>query len=193
MENSTKTYPSQVNTKAMACRVPAADYVKFLQDAISKGISMNDWLLMKVYQEPNKEQLRVNGIELHNHTTTQTGKEDDDESVFPISFDSGYNTEIRFENEEDVIDSFKDLISKYNELQDHLLNTGIKMGELTYQLEQSKKNKSHLFDFDKEEDRKEIYYKIISYVKGIEYEDESDKKEDLRTLRAVLRDVFLNE
>jgi hypothetical protein len=44
-----KVYPSQINTKAMACRVPAADYVTFLQESINQGISMNDWLLMKVY------------------------------------------------------------------------------------------------------------------------------------------------
>ena len=44
-----KTYPSQVNTKAIACRVPAADYVSFLQESIKQGISMNDWLLMKIY------------------------------------------------------------------------------------------------------------------------------------------------
>ena len=44
-----KTYPSQINTKSIACRIPASDYVEFLQDAISKGININDWLLMKIY------------------------------------------------------------------------------------------------------------------------------------------------
>lgn len=44
-----KVYPSQINTKAMACRVPAADYVTFLKESIEQGISMNDWLLTKVY------------------------------------------------------------------------------------------------------------------------------------------------
>lgn len=49
-----KVYPSQINTKAMACRVPASDYVKFLQESINQGISMNDWLLTKVYSS-NKD------------------------------------------------------------------------------------------------------------------------------------------
>lgn len=44
-----KVYPSQINTKAMACRVPAADYVTFLQESINQGITMNDWLLTKIY------------------------------------------------------------------------------------------------------------------------------------------------
>ena len=47
--NLKKSFPSQENTKAMACRVPVADYVTFLQESIQQGISMNDWLLMKVY------------------------------------------------------------------------------------------------------------------------------------------------
>lgn len=51
MINEKKVYPSQVNTKAIACRIPANDYVKFLQDAINKNISLNDWLLMKIYSE----------------------------------------------------------------------------------------------------------------------------------------------
>ena len=42
-------YPSQVNTKTISCRISSADYVSFLQDALSKGITLNDWLLMKIY------------------------------------------------------------------------------------------------------------------------------------------------
>jgi len=55
-----KVYPSQINTKAMACRVPVADYVSFLQESINQGISINDWLLMKVY---SKEKTAISGIE----------------------------------------------------------------------------------------------------------------------------------
>ena len=44
-----KKYPSQENTKSIACRVPISDYVKFLQEAIDYKIKMNDWLLMKIY------------------------------------------------------------------------------------------------------------------------------------------------
>ena len=46
-------YPSQINTKAIACRISSVDYVKFLQEAISQGISLNDWLLMKIYSNNN--------------------------------------------------------------------------------------------------------------------------------------------
>jgi hypothetical protein len=30
------------------------DYVEFLQDSLSKGISLNDWLLMKIYNSNSK-------------------------------------------------------------------------------------------------------------------------------------------
>jgi hypothetical protein len=47
--NEKKEYPSQLNTKSMACRVPITDYVSFLEDAHQRGINLNDWLLTKIY------------------------------------------------------------------------------------------------------------------------------------------------
>ena len=51
-------YPSQINTKTISCRISSLDYVNFLQDALSKGITLNDWLLMKIYA--NKSILGTN-------------------------------------------------------------------------------------------------------------------------------------
>jgi hypothetical protein len=42
-------YPSQINTKTISCRISSVDYVSFLNDALSKGITLNDWLLLKIY------------------------------------------------------------------------------------------------------------------------------------------------
>jgi len=61
MNNIKKVYPSQINTKSLACRVPASDYVEFLQDAINKGINLNDWLLMRVYGNKPENQ-SISGI-----------------------------------------------------------------------------------------------------------------------------------
>jgi hypothetical protein len=44
-----KQYPSQLNSKTISARIPINDYVEFLKDSLSKGISLNDWLLMKIY------------------------------------------------------------------------------------------------------------------------------------------------
>lgn len=56
-----KVYPSQVNTKTISTRIPAGDYVKFLQESIEQGINISDWLLIKIYSERSKE--KVSGIE----------------------------------------------------------------------------------------------------------------------------------
>lgn len=37
------------STKTISVRIPMADYIEFLQDAVSKELSMNDWLLLKIY------------------------------------------------------------------------------------------------------------------------------------------------
>lgn len=47
-------YPSQINTKTISCRISSVDYVNFLNDALSKGITLNDWLLLKIYSNSNQ-------------------------------------------------------------------------------------------------------------------------------------------
>lgn len=44
-------YPSQINTKTISCRISAQDYVTFLNEAVTNGITLNDWLLMKIYNQ----------------------------------------------------------------------------------------------------------------------------------------------
>jgi hypothetical protein len=54
-QNEKRVYPSELNSRAIACRVPINDYVRFLQEAISMNIKLNDWLLLKVYaNSPDK-------------------------------------------------------------------------------------------------------------------------------------------
>ena len=42
-------YPSELNTKSIACRIPMADYLEFNKEAKNNGMNMNDWLLDKLY------------------------------------------------------------------------------------------------------------------------------------------------
>jgi hypothetical protein len=44
-----KQYPSQLNSKTISARIPVQDYVNFLNESIKLGISMNDFLLTKIY------------------------------------------------------------------------------------------------------------------------------------------------
>ena len=57
-----KQYPSQLNSKTISARIPVQDYVEFLQDSMSKGISLNDWLLMKIYNSNSKIGNNNNGV-----------------------------------------------------------------------------------------------------------------------------------
>jgi hypothetical protein len=71
-----KLYPSQVNSKTISARVPVQDYVKFLQESLSNNISLNDWLLLKIYNSESKmgdvvntetEVIRINSSELNSY------------------------------------------------------------------------------------------------------------------------------
>jgi len=44
-----KLYPSQLNSKTISARIPVQDYVNFLNESIDLGISLNDFLLRKIY------------------------------------------------------------------------------------------------------------------------------------------------
>lgn len=54
-QKNKKVYPSQLNSKTIAARVPVSDYVRFLQSAIDSGISLSDWLLIKIYRNENND------------------------------------------------------------------------------------------------------------------------------------------
>ena len=107
MSEVKKVYPSQINTKSLACRVPAGDYVQFLQDAINKGINLNDWLLMKVYGTNGKEQA-INGKEQAINGKEQAINDiskESEQSIYPIYIDitdGNEEQELCFNNEFDL-------------------------------------------------------------------------------------------
>jgi hypothetical protein len=84
-----KQYPSQINSKTISARIPVQDYVAFLEYSLKNGISLNDWLLMKIYQDTNKEILS-------NKDTNKEILSNKDENTKTISFINGYKNS--FEN-----------------------------------------------------------------------------------------------
>lgn len=55
MENSEKKdYPSRANSRTMSVRIPISDYVDILKESVSQNISLNDWLLLKIYSKNNQ-------------------------------------------------------------------------------------------------------------------------------------------
>jgi len=55
-----KQYPSQLNSKTISARIPVQDYVEFLNESINLGISLNDFLLRKIYTSNNKVGSAIN-------------------------------------------------------------------------------------------------------------------------------------
>jgi len=53
-------YPSELNSKSIACRIPMADYLEFNKEAKNNGMNMNDWLLDKLYNS-NRNSGTING------------------------------------------------------------------------------------------------------------------------------------
>ena len=70
MKEEKKVYPSQINTKAVACRVSTAEYVEILKEASQMGITVNDWLLMKIYEGKVNNGLKnaLNGTDSYSPT-----------------------------------------------------------------------------------------------------------------------------
>jgi hypothetical protein len=55
MENTEKKdYPSRANSRTMSVRIPISDYVDILKESVSQNISLNDWLLLKIYSKNNQ-------------------------------------------------------------------------------------------------------------------------------------------
>lgn len=124
-----KVYPSQLNTKTISARVPVQDYVNFLQESLSKGISLNDWLLLKIYNSNSK----IGNDEIGNIELTK----EDLESI-EYSFDSVYNfyknvfvNDIWTINKETILELLGDLYNNTTQLQNFLENLNKKQASLS--------------------------------------------------------------
>ena len=45
----------EISSKAVAARIPMTDYIRILKEATEGGMSINDWLLIKIYNTESKE------------------------------------------------------------------------------------------------------------------------------------------
>lgn len=105
-----KKYPSQINTKTISARIPAQDYVRILEEALDKGISLNDWLLIKIYSK--------------NQNNTLGTDSDSDDSI-DISYDD-FLDYYEIENQSnDNIYSSKQVKDKANNLYRFCISWGV--------------------------------------------------------------------
>jgi hypothetical protein len=169
-------YPSQINTKTISCRISSVDYVNFLNDALSKGITLNDWLLMKIYSQNQKKSDLI-------------GNNDTLEDTLTFPFTLEINSEIYTFSDLDDIESFiydstgkishllewRDIYKKQiDDLNEHIkyCETGIKV------------------NFDNKQHRAVIFSKLTEYIDGIKWESIQDKREIKKNLKDLFNDLF---
>ena len=113
-----KVYPSQLNSKTISARIPVQDYVDFLQDSLNKGISLNDWLLMKIYNSNSKIGNNDNGvIELQTQDLEETGFHFDYVlNFYKQEFDNGTWTI----NKENLLELLGDFYNNTTQLQNFI-------------------------------------------------------------------------
>jgi hypothetical protein len=113
-----KVYPSQLNSKTISARIPVQDYVDFLQDSLNKGISLNDWLLMKIYNSNSKIGNNDSGvIELQTQDLEQTGFHFDYVlNFYKQEFDNGTWTI----NKENLLELLGDFYNNTTQLQNFI-------------------------------------------------------------------------
>lgn len=94
MSTQKKVYPSQENTKAVACRIPLQEYQKLLDEAKKRNIKMNDLLISKIYGQ-NKTASLLSGID------------DDGQNI--------YITESSFEDITDKVIEYFSVVENYSD------------------------------------------------------------------------------
>jgi hypothetical protein len=122
-----KLYPSQINSKTISARIPVQDYVNFLNESINLGISLNDFLLRKIYNNNNN----VGFVNKENVLNDEL-----------LNFINGYQFEvIKIEDKEDYWkETEKDIFNYNNPVHsDYLVRvliTGEGLGNYFYTLQQ---------------------------------------------------------
>lgn len=167
-------YPSQINTKTISCRISALDYVNFLNDALSKGITLNDWLLMKIYNQNASTNDLIGNIEASKGI------------VWPITIEVNEDT-YTFNDIEDIESFIYNTNSKISSLLEWREIHKQKIAELSENI----RLKTLLnIDLNDKEHRAVIFSKFIELIDQTEWENSSDKKEVKRNLRELYNDLF---
>jgi hypothetical protein len=182
-KEKTKLYPSQINTKTISCRISANDYVSFLQDAISKGISLNDWLLMKIY---SKSLGKMAEIEEKEHLKETEYEFPHPDYTFPLEFSSQWG-ELTFQDQYEIIEFIDDCHEKLSEAmklyQDYRLKFE-RLNQIHSKIVSAEDLKSNVLL------RMSIFNSLKEIAKEIEWETPSDKKETLKEISGLYKDLF---
>lgn len=157
-----KKYPSEMNTKSIACRIPMVDYVKIINECVNKGISVNDWLLMKLYN--------------NNDVLSGTNENEEQPEEFPKFPEFTIHT-IRgnfiFQDENDVENTI-----------DHLINENVMLHKNL--MEEISKG----IDLNDRTTQNRVFVAIIDKINNTDWETERDKLLTRKEFKMMWRNVF---
>jgi hypothetical protein len=159
-----KKYPSELNTKSIACRIPMNDYVEIMNECVNKGISINDWLLMKLYQK--------NGLNVSMSGTDNSEENEVDFQEFTIETPRG---EYTFQDTIDVETTINHLISE----NDNWTKRYIEMSRDFQEM-----------NLDDERIRNRIYLKIIDRINSTDWATSSDRISCRKEFKSIWKDLF---
>jgi hypothetical protein len=155
-----KKYPSELNTKSIACRIPIGDYVEILNECASKGITVNDWLLMKLYSDKSKS---ISG--------NQSEESDNDEQEFPEFSIQTPRGEYTFQDIDDVENTINHLIKENFDLHRKVIE-------------------SSKIDLNDISQRNAIFLSIIDRVNETEWETTRDKILFRKDFKSLWNELF---
>jgi hypothetical protein len=162
-----KKYPSELNTKSIACRIPMGDYVEIMNECVNKGISVNDWLLLKLYRKEG-----IGLLEVDNETN-----ENNEFPEFTIQTPRG---EYTFQDIDDIENTVNHLIQENSVLQKKIYEYSIK----------SIRDIDRVIDVDDINQRNKIYMALIDKINGIEWETNSDKISFRKEFKSIWKELF---
>jgi hypothetical protein len=162
-----KEYPSQLNTKSIACRLPISNYVEIFEECLKKGISMNDWLLIKIFgkgenkSENNTLKISVKGI--INHLDP-----DDDNYHHQCKIISDYFYAMDLDNVELELKDLESLLMEFIFMRNNYLN--LRKAKQQASIEDVKNQLTILINnkFSDLNDRKEFRKDILPLLKELE-------------------------
>ena len=166
-------YPSELNTKSIACRIPMADYLEFNKEAKNNGMNMNDWLLDKLYNS-DQNSGTING-KIKNEKTINS-----DNQIIELTINdfSNYikNELILSEEIEDVENEFCNKYSKSD------------IAELCWHIIRKQKIIEGYKNYKKEASVEDVKNQLTILV-GNKYNNSKERKSFLRDILPLLKEL----
>jgi hypothetical protein len=175
MEKEKKVYPSQVNTKTISTRIPTEDYVALLQESLKKGITLSDYLLLKIYGKPETS---ISGIEQERNSYLEENENhneyEENSNSFPLTIKSDSGVEYEFEDEADVLNTIRSLENKA----DYFQHKAFENRMITK------------IDFNDVNIKNLVFISIIEKINSLEWDRTIDKVNCRKDFKIMWKELF---